>query len=85
VRPRTFLSLGSVALAVLSVAMTAYPVHAQALLAQSVPGTGLNDLLANPGEWAATMFNAALVNLGQKTTGDVVGFMGWLLGAGNVA
>jgi len=30
------------------------------------------------------MFNAALVGLGQQATGDVVGFMGWLLGGGNV-
>src|ERR1700694_604765 len=65
-------------------AMAAYPVHAQALAQQPVAGTGLNDLLANPGEWASTMFNAALVGLGQKTTGDIVGFMGWLLGSGNV-
>jgi hypothetical protein len=30
------------------------------------------------------MFNAALIGLGQKTTIDVVGFMGWLLGNGNL-
>jgi hypothetical protein len=49
-----------------------------------VLGPGFGDLLADPGEWASKMFNAALLSLGQKTTGDVVGFMGWLLGAGNV-
>jgi hypothetical protein len=30
------------------------------------------------------MFNAALVSIGQKSTGDVVGFMDWLLGNGNI-
>jgi hypothetical protein len=30
------------------------------------------------------MFNSALLSMGQKTTGDVVGFMDWLLGSGNV-
>jgi len=30
------------------------------------------------------MFNAALIGLGQKSTSDVVGFMGWLLGSGNL-
>ncbi len=41
-------------------------------------------LLADPGTWATTMFNAALIGLGQKSTSDVVGFMGWLLGNGNL-
>ena len=48
----------------------------------SLPGLG--DLLAHPGEWLVEMFNAALVAVGQKTTGDVVGFMNWLMGSGNV-
>ena len=30
------------------------------------------------------MFNAALIGLRQKATSDVVGFMGWLLGQGNL-
>src|SRR5260370_13942030 len=71
------------------VLMAAYPslAHAQAqisLVAQTAQGTGLGDLLADPGKWATTMFNSALVAVGQKTTSDVVGFMGWLLGAGNL-
>jgi len=82
--PRTLASLAGMVLAVLALAIAGDPVHAQAQAAQPGAGTGLNDLLANPGEWARTMFNAALVGLGQKTTGDVVGFMGWLLGSGNV-
>ncbi len=45
---------------------------------------GLNDLLADPGAWLVRMVNAALVAIGQKTTGDVVGFMNWLMGTGNV-
>jgi len=86
VKPCARAPLAGVALAVVTVVLTAYPVHAQALPLPVVPGTGtgLNDLLANPGAWAATMFNAALVHLGQQTTGDVAGFMGWLLGGGNV-
>jgi hypothetical protein len=84
VRPRALVSLAGVALAVLSVALTAYPVQAQGLLEPGAPGTGLNDLLADPGHWAATLFNAALLGLGNQTTGDVVGFMSWLLGGGNV-
>ena len=43
--------------------------------------TGLGDLLADPGKWATTMFNAALIGLGGKMTSDVVGFMGWILAA----
>ena len=30
------------------------------------------------------MFNAALIGLGGKMTSDVVGFMGWILGSGNL-
>jgi hypothetical protein len=48
----------------------------------SLPGLG--DLLAHPGDWLLEMFNAALVAVGQKTTGDVVSFMNWLMGNGNV-
>ena len=45
---------------------------------------GLSDLLSDPGVWLVKMFNAALVAVGQKTTGDVVGFMNWLMGSGNL-
>ena len=70
--------------------MAGYPAlaYAQAqvsLAAQpATAGTGLGDLLADPGKWATTMFNAALLSVGEKTTSDVVGFMGWLLGNGNL-
>jgi hypothetical protein len=86
-KSRVLLSLTGVALVLLALAAVAHPVAAQAVTPPPklpVSGTGLNDLLANPGEWASTMFNDALVTLGRNTTGDVVGFMSWLLGAGNV-
>ena len=88
-RPSTRLPAVLIGLLALAV-MAAHPalVHAQAqvsLAAQpAAQGTGLGDLLADPGTWATTMFNAALIGLGQKTTSDVVGFMGWLLGNGNL-
>ena len=72
------------------VMMAAHPtlVYAQAHVTlaaqQATPGTGLGDLLADPGTWATTMFNNALLKLGEKATSDVVGFMGWLLGNGNL-
>jgi hypothetical protein len=61
-----------------------------AALAQPLPplpaagGSGLGDLLADPGRWATTVFNAALVGLGQQTLSDVSGFLGWMLGSGNL-
>jgi hypothetical protein len=84
VKARTRAPLAAVAAAVLLMAITGYPVHAQPFPPQPASGTGLTNLLADPGEWASRMFNAALVSLGQRATGDVVGFMGWLLGSGNV-
>jgi hypothetical protein len=78
-------SLLGVLIGVLSVAMAGHPALAQAALSQqAAQGTGLGDLLADPGKWATTMFNAALIGMGQKTTSDVVGFMGWILGNGNL-
>src|SRR5216683_2236390 len=88
--PRASSRLLGVLIGLLSVVlMAANPslAHAQgqiSLAAQTAQGTGLGDLLADPGKWATTMFNSALVAVGQKTTSDVVGFMGWLLGAGNL-
>lgn len=64
---------------------TTNPAVAQSLpipIPTSLPGLG--DLLSDPGTWLVKMFNAALVAIGQKTTGDVVGFMNWLMGSGNV-
>src|SRR5207245_922347 len=80
---RTCVWLAGVVIGLLSVAAAAQPALAQAVAGQpAVPGTGLGDLVADPGKWATTMFNAALVGLGQKTTSEVVGSMGWLLGNG---
>jgi hypothetical protein len=80
-----------VLIGVLSVALLAAHMalaHAQAQVSLAAPpatqGTGLGDLLADPGKWATTMFNAALIGLDEKTTSDVVGFMGRLLGNGNL-
>ncbi len=58
--------------------------HVTLAAQQATPGTGLGDLLADPGTWATTMFNNALLKLGEKATSDVVRFMGWLLGNGNL-
>jgi hypothetical protein len=87
-KPRTSMRLLGLALGVLSMALAAQPALAQAqvsLAAQAAAqGTGLGDLLADPGKWATTMFNNALIGVAQKTTSDVVGFMGGLLGNGNL-
>jgi hypothetical protein len=77
-------SLLGIALTLALMAIAGQPLHAQGLAQPPVPGSGLGDLLANPGEWMTIMFNAALVGLGQRTTNDVVGFMNWLLGNGNI-
>jgi hypothetical protein len=84
VKARALVSLLGVGLALASVATAGHPVQAQVLPQPQVPGTGLGDVLTNPAAWFTTMFNAALVSLGEKTTSDVVGFMSWLLGSGNV-
>jgi len=68
---------------VMSALNATHPELAQPLpLPTSLPGLG--DLLSNPGTWLFTVLNDAIVSLGQKTTGDVVGFMNWLMGSGNV-
>jgi hypothetical protein len=81
VKRRAATSLLGIAIGALSVASAGHPVLAQGLPAS---GTGLGDFAANPGMWVTAMFNAALVGLGQKTTGDMVGFMNWVLGTGNL-
>ena len=81
---RTAVSLLAALLGVLGAAIVGRPALAQVAFQPAAPGTGLGDLLADPGTWATTMFNAALISLGQKTTSDVVSFMGWLLGNGNL-
>jgi len=65
-----------VAVAVLYVVIGAQPVHAQVLPQTPVSDTGFGELVTNPAKWLTNMFNAALANLGRKTTGDVVDFMG---------
>ncbi len=87
-KPRAAVSLLGVLIGVLSIAVAAHPALAQAQVSlgaqAAAQGTGLGDLLADPGKWATTIFNAALLGIGEKTTTDVVGFMGWLLGNGNL-
>jgi hypothetical protein len=82
VTPRAWLRLAGVLATLLGLMVVGQPVSAQTQ--PPPPGTGLNDLVANPGDWATAMFNAALVGLGRSTTTDVVSFMGWLLGNGNI-
>jgi hypothetical protein len=84
VNPRGGLSPLPIALAALSLLLAAQPVHAQVLPQSPLPLPGFGELVSNPGNWLTSMFNVALVNLGKKTTGDAVDFMGWLLGSGNV-
>jgi hypothetical protein len=79
--PARLLGVGA---AVVLAAVAVQPLHAQGLSQPPVPGSGLGDLLSNPGEWMTTMFNAALVGLGSSTTNDVVGFMSWLMGTSNL-
>jgi hypothetical protein len=67
----------------LSSAMAGYPDFAQAL-PQFPSAPGLEKLLSDPAGWLIEMFNSAVLSMGQKTTGDVVGFMNWLMGSGNV-
>lgn len=71
------------AMPLLTAAMASHPVSGQAL-PQLPAAPGLDKLLADPGAWLTDMFNSAVLSMGQKTTGDVVGFMNWLMGSGNV-
>ncbi len=82
-RARLLFWLVGAAMPALNVAMAGHPDLAQ-VLPQLPSPPGLDKLLADPAAWLTDMFNAALVSMGQKTTGDVVGFMNWLLGSGNV-
>jgi hypothetical protein len=77
-----FWVLGAAAPA-LSAVTAGHPAIAQAL-PQIPSAPGLEKLLSDPGAWLTDMFNAAVLSMGQKTTGDVVGFMDWLMGSGNV-
>ncbi len=80
---RTLLSLVSLVTSLLGAGPLDHALVAQ-ILPQLPSIPGLEQLLSNPGQWLTDMFNAAVLALGQKTTGDVVGFMNWLMGSGNV-
>jgi len=71
-------------LALLGLVLAAQPVHAQGAPGTPAPLPGFTELMSDPGKWLTDMFNAALVNLGKQTTSDMVDFMSWLLGSGNV-
>jgi hypothetical protein len=68
---------------VLALLLLASPVAAQTTTQPPSPG-GVGDLLSDPGKWLTGAFNAVLVDLGRNTTDQAVGFMGWLLGNGNM-
>jgi hypothetical protein len=72
VRSRVLVSQIGLVLTLLSVAAAGHRVQAQGARPQASPGTGdlggLSGLLANPGELATTMVNAALVSLMKRAT-----------------
>jgi hypothetical protein len=57
---------------------------AQVAHQSATSGSGLSDLLSDPGGWFTSMVNSALVTMGERATSDIVGFMNWLLGSGNI-
>jgi hypothetical protein len=75
--------LGAVVPAAFSAAMASHPDLGQALPQLPNP-PGLDKLLADPAGWLTDMFNSAVLSMAQKTTGDVVGFLNWLMGSSNV-
>jgi hypothetical protein len=78
------IALVSLGLAALKLLAGTSTVLAQVLPPISGDGTGLGELMADPGQWLTLVFTTALVNLGKQTTTDAAGFMTWLLGNGNV-
>jgi Conjugal transfer protein TrbL len=84
VTTRWFARLLGVGVAMVVSALAVQPLYAQGMPQPPAPGGGLGDLLSDPGKWMTTMFNAALVGLGSRTTDDVVGFMSWLMGSSNL-
>ena len=82
-RARLLFWLLGAAMPAFNVAMAGHADLAQ-ILPQLPSAPGLDRLLSDPAGWLTDMFNAALLSMGQKTTGDVVGFMNWLMGSGNV-
>src|SRR5215469_12205954 len=83
-RARVMVWLLGVVVSTVGAGMAGHPVMAQALPSPTDAVPGLSQLLSDPGAWLTAMFNSAVLSMGQKTTGDVVGFMDWLLGSGNV-
>ncbi|HEX8967817.1 MAG TPA: conjugal transfer protein TrbL family protein [Chloroflexota bacterium] len=81
---RLAIALAGLAASMLSATVGGHPALAQVLPEASPAGPGLNDLVSNPAAWLTAMLSSTLLSLGQKTTGDVVGFMDWLLGSGNI-
>src|SRR5438132_1802843 len=81
---RAAVSLFGFGASVLSLATAGHPTLAQVLPPAASQTPGLGDLFADPGNWLADMFNNALAIIGQKTTVDMVGFMDWLMGSGNI-
>src|ERR1051325_8661 len=81
---RTAIWLAGLLTTLAGVSSAEYPALAQVLPQPSQPGPGLGELLSSPAQWLTDMFNSALLSMGQRATGDVVGFMDWLLGSGNV-
>jgi hypothetical protein len=83
-KTRALVTLAGVFVSCLSMLLTGHPALAQALPSPAPSAPGLDQLLSNPAAWLTAMFNSAVLSLGQKTTGDVVGFMNWIMGNGNV-
>src|SRR5437870_9973369 len=81
---RAAVSLFGFGVSVLSLGTAGHPTLAQVLPPPASQIPGLGDLFADPGNWLADMFNSALAIIGQKTTVDMVGFMDWLMGSGNI-
>jgi hypothetical protein len=81
---RVLFSVAGAVLSLLSLAPAGDASLAQLLQQPAVSTPGLSELLSDPGRWLTDMFNAAVLATGQKTTGDIVGFMNWLMGGGNV-
>ena len=82
-RMRLILWVVGAGMPILNSSAAGHPDIAQAL-PQLPSAPGLEKLLSDPAGWLIDMFNSAVLSMGQKTTGDVVGFMNWLLGSGNV-
>jgi Conjugal transfer protein TrbL len=45
---------------------------------------GPEQFFTDPARWVTSVFNGALIGLGRSTTDELVGFLDWLLGGGNI-